>query len=111
MSTLREAIEKVGVGGKVKHIDTHIVLFMGDTHVFLKDTTNNSEWSAPLNSKIWSPVLPKKRVVLQAWATADGCIIWVKEGFTVSAGLLCVRANDIPDMIFEDGKLVLDADA
>jgi len=109
MATLKEAIEKVGVGGKVKHADgtTVTVLQTIKTHAWI-ETKSGQLFSASLDDPNWSPVLPKKRVVLQAWATADGCIIWVKEGFTVSAGLLCVRANDIPDMVFEDGKQVFE---
>jgi len=109
MATLKEAIEKVGVGGIVTHSteEMYTVDAVG-TNLALLMKSNGSSFSARLDTDDWSPVLPKKRVVLQAWATADGCIIWVKEGFTVSAGLLCVRANDIPDMVFEDGKQVFE---
>ena len=110
--TLAQAIEKVGVGGKVKFAHEHIVLYVGDVAALLKDTLNNNEWSEKLERHDCTPVLPKKRVVLQAWEDSSQEIRWfVLDADYLKRSACLTRREDIPNMIFEDGKQVFDADA
>lgn len=115
--TLKEAIEKVGVGGKVTNprlYSTYTVLFVGTYRAFLR-AQEGGETSEFLSYEGWTPVLPKKRVVLQAWQyTGVGGFkggIMFFEPHKNEADHLFKPREDIPDMIVEDGKWVFDADA
>ena len=111
MSTLREAIEKVGVRGKVKNYDGTVVtvLQINKNHAWI-ETNSEKLFSVSLDDANWTPVLPKKRVVLQAWECGDHEIQWF-EVLPDCYSLAYKRRKDIANMIFEDGKQVFDADA
>lgn len=109
MATLKEAIKKVGVGGKVKSENGTVftAIAIHTDYAWLESSNHGSMISLLLACSGWEPVLPKKRVVLQAWECGGGAIIWLREGADPK-DYLCVPAVDIPDMIFEDGKQVFE---
>lgn len=113
MSTLREAIEKVGVGGKVSQGNgkPETVLGVGVLCALLAPAGSNHEWAAILDKEGWSPVIPKKRVVLQAWENKDSGAIFFSEHGVSPNVFNSARRKDLPDLITEDGKWVLNADA
>jgi len=108
--TLGQAIEKVGVGGKLHHIlyGQYRVTAIGELNVLLINN-DGIEQSWQLTAEGWSPVLPKKRVVLQAWRNmTTGFTVFLGEGETFNSKHGYVRRQDIPDMITEDGKWVFE---
>ncbi len=121
--TLKEAIEKVGVGGKVTRDGNFVleVLYIGNRVALLRHTVDPfNECSADLNNHNYVPYSePKKRVVLQAWRYLARTGVTSVQFFEVSnehqaEAIMAsgqIRAYDIPDLVFEDGKQVFDADA
>ncbi len=112
MATLKEAIEKVGVGGRVKnngHHYEHVVTAVGEKLALLKYTgnLNSCEDIYYLIQDGWSPVLPKKRVVFEAYQKEDGMLAYFEKDKSVITRNFH-RYDDIPDMIFEDGKQVFE---
>lgn len=108
--TLAQAIEKVGVGGKLHHIlyGQYRVTAIGELNVLLINN-DGIEQSWQLTAEGWSPVLPKRRVVLQAWRNmTTGFTVFLGEGETFNSKHGYVRRQDIPDMITEDGKWVFE---
>jgi len=109
--TLGQAIEKVGVGGRVSqgNAKPETVLYVGALCALLISSERDCEWAAVLDKEGWSPVLPKKRVVLQAWRNmTTGFTVFLGEGETFNSKHGYVRRQDIPDMITEDGKWVFE---
>jgi len=108
--TLAQAVEKVGVGGKLHHIlyGQYRVTAIGELNVLLINN-DGIEQSWQLTAEGWSPVLSKKRVVLQAWRNmTTGFTVFLGEGETFNSKHGYVRRQDIPDMITEDGKWVFE---
>lgn len=109
--TLGQAIEKVGVGGRVMYVTNnvpHNVLDVGSTYAVLQYPSDDIQ-SIRLSGEGWFPFLPKKRVVLQAWEyKPTGGIFWYEH--TPRKALIedYAHRTDIPDMIFEDGKQVFE---
>ncbi len=110
MATLKEAIEKVGVGGKVMHADDSkpsTVIAIGTVLALLRE--EGIECSRILSGQDWFPVLPKKRVVLQAWEyKPTGGIFWYEHAPKNALIEDCAHRTDIPNMVFEDGKWVFE---
>lgn len=108
--TLAQAIEKVGIGGKVQNIlhdEVFIVTGLGNKFAFLSRGDIESSYS--LDKDGWTPVLPKKRVVLQAWEyKPTGGIFWYEHAPKNALIEDYAHRTDIPNMIAEDGKWVID---
>ena len=115
--TLAQAVEKVGVGGKLHHIlyGQYRVTAIGELNVLLINN-DGIEQSWQLTAEGWSPVLSKKRVVLQAWRYLARTGVTSVQFFEVSnehqaEAIMAsgqIRAYDIPDMVFEEGKQVFE---
>lgn len=116
MATLREAIEKVGVGGCVLLTNTKpfTVNAVGKYHALLSEISGgfndaNNESYYRLDTVNWYPHTEPKRVVLQAWRNmTTGFTVFLGEGETFNSKHGYVRRQDIPDMITEDGKWVFE---
>ena len=109
--TLAQAIEKVGVGGKVIYVgnsEPHIALDVGQEYAIVRLIDHKIQ-AILLSTEGWSPVLPKKRVVLQAWEyKPTGGIFWYEHAPKNALIEDYAHRTDIPNMVFEDGKWVFE---